>query len=137
LPRDVCWYADPAGANERAEMRCANFQVRSGLNALRTGIAAVTARLESGRLKVLQGRCPNLLAEAGLYHYGESPHERNGEAPVDEYNHALGALRYMIARLDAGRRRREHGDEAEAPPAAPQRARPWLRLDNEQLWTPL
>ncbi len=136
LPRDVCWYADPAGANEQAELRCADFQVLQGFNALRPGIMAVTARLESGRLKVLDGRCPNLLAEAGLYHYGETPQERNAEVPVDEYNHALGALRYMTARLDAGRRRR---GGAAAPPAAPRRERPdwWLRWNNEALWTRL
>ncbi len=34
------------------------------------GIAAVRARLEDGALRLLSGRCPNLLAEAGLYRYG-------------------------------------------------------------------
>jgi hypothetical protein len=46
LPRDVLWYADPCGANEREELRCAGFKVREGNNSLRPGIAAVTARLE-------------------------------------------------------------------------------------------
>ncbi len=58
LPRDVCWYADPAGAGERAEMRLAGFQVPAGLNSRRPGIAAVTTRLESGRLRGLQRRKP-------------------------------------------------------------------------------
>ena len=47
-------------------------------------------------------RCPNLIAEAKLYRY-PSPQERVliGERPIDEHNHALGALRYLISRLDA------------------------------------
>jgi hypothetical protein len=45
LPRDVTWYADPSGATERCELRLAGFVVREGNNALRPGIAAVSARL--------------------------------------------------------------------------------------------
>src|SRR3954447_22929407 len=98
LPRDVTWYADPSGANERCELRCAGFTVREGSNALRPGSAAVSARLENGTLRVLQGCCPNLLAEAGLYRYSAEAHERHAEAPVDEHNHALAALRYLVSR---------------------------------------
>lgn len=101
LPRDVTWYADPAGANERSELRCAGFVVRSGDNALRPGIAAVSARIENGSLRVIQGACPNLLAEAELYRYGDD--KQTEETPLDEHNHALAALRYLISRLDAGK----------------------------------
>ncbi len=138
LPRDVTWYADPSGATERCELRYAGFVVREGDNALRPGIAAVSARLENGTLRVLEGRCPNLLAEAALYRYGDD----GGEAPMDEQNHALAALRYLVSRLDARQmaRNRGHGDGGETvpnPPPAPRKKRPWLRLDNEALWTPL
>src|SRR5207237_569807 len=73
-----------------------------GENDIRLGIAAVSARLRTGRLKVLRGACVNLLAEARLYRY-PTPGERalRGENPVDEYNHALDALRYLVSRLDA------------------------------------
>ena len=54
----MTWYADPAGADERCELRCAGFTVRAGDNALRPGIAAVTARLEDGTLRVLAGPLP-------------------------------------------------------------------------------
>jgi Terminase large subunit, T4likevirus-type, N-terminal len=100
LPRPVTWYADPAGANEIAELRCADFVVRRGDNALEHGIAAVHARLADGALRVLEGRCPNLLAEAGRYRFGDSAAERGSETPIDAHNHALGALRYLITRLD-------------------------------------
>src|SRR5262249_24310833 len=92
LPRNVLWHADPAGAAEIEQLRLAGYKVLRGKNDIRAGIAAVTARLQSGRLKVHEWRCPNLLAEARLYRY-PSPQERAlvGENPVDEHNHALGA----------------------------------------------
>jgi hypothetical protein len=65
LPRDVIWYADPSGATERSELRCAGLVIREGRNDVRPGIAAISARLEDGTLRVLDGACPNLLAEAG------------------------------------------------------------------------
>ncbi len=139
LPREVEWYADPSGANERCELRLAGFCVREGNNALRPGIAAVSARLEAGTLKVVEGRCPNLLAEAALYRYGEDRYDRRGEVPVDEHNHALSALRYLVSKLDARHLARPHG-AAGAPEVAgqqPQKRKPWLRLDNEELWTRL
>jgi len=99
----ILWYADPSGRTEIEELRAAGMVVRRGDNDLRAGIAAVSARLRTGRLKVRRPRCPSLLAEAGLYRY-PTPDERrrSGEDPVDDHNHALAALRYLIARLDAG-----------------------------------
>jgi hypothetical protein len=99
---DVTWYADPAGRTEIEELRASGLVVRRGDNDIRPGIAAVTARLRTGRLKVRRDACPQLLAEARLYRYPTAA-ERvlRGENPVDEHNHALGALRYLISRLDA------------------------------------
>jgi hypothetical protein len=97
------WYADPAGASDISTMRANDYMVRKADNALRPGIAAVTARLREGTLRILQGRCPNLLAEASLYTYGKSSDARHGERPVDDHNHALDALRYLVQRLDAHR----------------------------------
>jgi hypothetical protein len=98
----VMWYADPAGATEIAELRSAGLAVRRGDNDIRLGIAAVSARLRTGRLKVLGRACPNLPAEARLYRY-PTANERGvlGENPVDENNHALAALRYLVSKLDS------------------------------------
>jgi hypothetical protein len=125
---------------ERCELRCAGFTVAEGDNSLRPGIAAVSARLENGTLRVLEGRCPNLLSEAALYRYHDDPSERHAEVPVDEHNHALAALRYLISRLDARQMaRNRHGPRGADPGDTPPRPapRPWLRLDNEELWTRL
>jgi hypothetical protein len=88
--------------------------VAEGDNALRPGIAAVSARLENGTLRVLEGRCPNLLAEAALYRYSDDPAERQAEVPVDEHNHAAGwhASKRFLARVEevnSRKYRRAHG----------------------------
>jgi hypothetical protein len=142
LPREVRWYADPSGASEIAELRCAGFIVNPGRNDLRPGIMAVNARLEDGTLRVLEGRCPHLLSEAGLYRYSTELSDRRGEVPVDAHNHALGALRYLLSRIDANRLarlRRRPAPAAEGPPETPPaeakpRERPWLNYRNEELW---
>jgi hypothetical protein len=156
LPRGVTWYADPEGAREIKELRCAGFVIRKGDNSKRPGIAAVRARLENGTLKVLAGACPNLLAEAQLYRYD---HEAGrSEEPVKEHDHALDALRYLVSKLDwkkLGRLRKGESPEDPPPtfvpsppppppggspavqPPAPPKPRKWLRPDNEALWTRL
>jgi hypothetical protein len=141
LPRKVRWYADPSGANEISELRCAGFTVSAGDNDLRHGIAAVTARVEQGRLKVLAGACPNLLAEAGLYRYETEGRGRQSEAPVDEYNHALAALRYLVSKLDARHMARLRGKPVqpgdgppEGEPGKKEGKRPWMSVFNEVLW---
>ncbi|HZY85516.1 MAG TPA: terminase family protein, partial [Gemmataceae bacterium] len=133
--KGVEWYADPAGATEIAELRAGGLAVRRGDNDIRLGIAAVSARLRTGRLKVLGSACPNLLAEARLYRYPTAAERAlGGENPVDEHNHALAALRYLISRLDArfiARLRRPHDE----PNAAPQRG--GRAEDDDHLWTTL
>ena len=153
LPRNVMWYADPAGRTEIEELRAADLKVLRGNNDIRIGIQAVRARMQTGRLKVLSSHCPNLIAEARLYRYPSAQEKPIlGENPIDDNNHALGALRYLITRLDhkfvAKLRRRQTTESAagDPPPAlldptetaeAVHQARPWLRFDNETLWKKL
>lgn len=100
LPRDVIWYADPAGATESAELRRAGHVVRKGDNNIRHGIALVSGRLRSGHLKVAPA-CVHLLGEAKLYRYPTAAERAIlGENPIDAHNHALAALRYLVSRLE-------------------------------------
>ncbi len=101
LPKDVMWYADPAGRTEIEELRRADLKIRRGDNSIRRGIAMVTARIRTGRLKV-SPTCVNLIGESRLYRY-PTPAEREqlGENPIDAHNHALAALRYLVSRLPA------------------------------------
>jgi hypothetical protein len=143
LPRKVRWYADPSGAADICELKRAGFAISGGKNALRQGIAAVTARLHSGRLKVLPSACPNLLAEAELYRYSDGATDKRAEAPVDQNNHALAALRYLVLPLDDGRAVRAGPAETPEEKARKkeerdrQRQREWLSVRNEALWTRL
>jgi hypothetical protein len=141
LPREVYWYVDPSGANERKELRIAGFVVRESINSIDPGLAAVTARIETGRLKILADACPNLVAESGLYRYaGEDEPGGHEHKPIDDNNHALDALRYLIARLDKGflarfRRSAPAEQGGSTPPAQPRQR--WLDWGDESLWTRL
>ncbi len=132
--KGVMWYADRAAAREIQELRTAGLAVRagdSGPGAIRFGIAAVAARIATGRLRVHPTACPNLLREAQRYHYGE---HGDGENPVDADNHALAALRYLVARIDeryiARMRRRKEEDEETAAPRRP----PGPDVEDERIW---
>lgn len=127
LPRDVVWYADPASPSDIAELRRAGLIVKKGDNAIRRGIAHVTGRLQSDRLKI-HPRCVHLLAEARLYRYPTAvERESLGENPIDAHNHALGALRYLIASID--RRGPAHH---EPPPVELER-----EVEDERHWQPI
>jgi Terminase large subunit, T4likevirus-type, N-terminal/Terminase RNaseH-like domain len=140
----IMWYGDPAGRTETEELRSAGLAVRQGDNDIAAGIAAVTARIRTGRLRVCQDACPNLVRESRHYRYPSSDERAVvGENPIDRDNHALAALRYLISRLDERfmAKLRKHKD-AEPPEPNPtsddqtseKKKRPWLRLDNEELW---
>ncbi|MBY0231992.1 MAG: terminase family protein, partial [Gemmataceae bacterium] len=120
---DVRWFADPASPSEIEEFRLAGLKALRAPNAIAPGIAAVTARLQTGRLRIVRGACPQLLREACLYRYPDD----GGETPVDEDNHALAALRYLVAGLDKhfmARARRSATPEVADLPA-----------DDSHLWT--
>jgi phage terminase large subunit len=94
------FYCDPAEPGSIEMFRRNNLPAREGMNRILPGVQAVTARINTGRLKVLRS-CVNLLAEAGLYRYpNESERRIIGENPVDENNHAMAALRYMVCGID-------------------------------------
>jgi hypothetical protein len=138
LPKNVAWYADPAGAVEIEELRLAGFTVRKGRNDIRAGLAAVTARLQTGRLKVDRRRCPNLVNEAKLYRYPTAS-ERGalGENPVDEHNHALAAVRYLVSRIDARTLAKYRWAEPRPPEIALAVPRSAMTFSDPDLWTKL
>ena len=58
---------------------------------------------------MLEGACPNLLRKAERYRYGDEAGDRRSENPLDQDNHALAALRYLVSKLDYGRMARLKG----------------------------
>jgi PAS domain S-box-containing protein len=90
----VVWYCDPSGTTERAELRAGDLKVIEGDNDVKAGIMASISRIQTGRLRVSRVNCPDLIAEARLYRYPSAAEKAaHGENPIDENNHALGALR--------------------------------------------
>lgn len=79
-----------------------------------------------------------------FYRYPTTPGDCQNENPVDEHNHALAALRYLIATLDAGRMVQpletatSTQQESKSAPAASQPDNYWQRIiDDERYWIPL
>ncbi len=144
LPRDgTRWWADPAGADQINELRRADHHIiaatHRGRRPLEDGINKVSERIRSGRLKV-KGSLGNLIGEAGKYRY-----ERQTETPVDQDNHALAALRYMVVGIDRHRSVKD-GTPPEPPEAIAAREaaereereraqEAWLDPANDSLWT--
>jgi hypothetical protein len=140
LPRDVMWYCDPSAPGDRNELLAAGFKVRQGKNHVRSGIAAVAARLAEGSLRVIKDTCPHLLWEATLYRYDTEPSARKSEEPERDDNHALDALRYLVGTMDVGLLGRRRA-AAPKPPTPPQQGsngwgphKGWLSVRNEALW---
>lgn len=145
----VHWWADPAGADQVAELRSAGHDitpcVHLGQKPLESGIAMVARRMRTGRLKV-KGTLGYTIDEAGKYRYDDQAkrHRYNNqdEKPLDEDNHLLAALRYLVVGLD---RRKSVDDRAATEPAelAEARARAmqlarsesWHTPDNPAFWS--
>jgi hypothetical protein len=93
-------YADPEAAGSIEKFRRADLPVRKAMKKIDLGIRAVTARINTGRLKVSK-KCKNLIHEAGLYRYHTAEEQRlPTDKPVKEFDHAADALRYMICGVD-------------------------------------
>ncbi len=101
LPKGYHWYADPSGKTEIMELRANDHTVQGAANQVRLGIQAVTARINTGRLKI-HPKCVHVLQEAQLYRYPNDTERAvwGRENPVDESNHALDALRYLVMGID-------------------------------------
>ena len=103
---------DPSAAGLIADMRKAGIPTVPANNAVMAGIQAVKARLPSAgdglaRLTVDPG-CVNLLGEFEGYVWRGGKDGLRDE-PEKTNDHAMDALRYVVARVDAGARRRVAG----------------------------
>jgi hypothetical protein len=119
------FHCDPAEPRSIEKFRRASLPAKEGVNDIMPGIQAVSARIGSGRLKVLRSGCPNLLLESELYRYPTAEERKiAGEKPIDEHNHALGALRYMTATIDRVREVKGRRYEEIEPHASGREPRP-------------
>jgi PBSX family phage terminase large subunit len=92
------WWADASRPTSISLFRqMAGLTIRKANNqagAIATGIDLVTARIKTGRLKIVKDTCKGLLTESELYRYATGDDdEAHGDTPRDQHNHAMDALR--------------------------------------------
>jgi len=102
------YYPDPAEPDRNEELRRAGLNVREVSKDIEAGINAVRELLKTNRLKIHHS-CRNLISEFETYSYPEKkPMMNEKEKPIDEYNHALDAIRYVLYMQEpAGMERRQ------------------------------
>lgn len=88
-------WADPSGAQERAELDRFSIGTYPARNDEKAGINEVARVIDHGKLFISQ-TCVNTIKEICQYHYESREGRNTGEKPVDCNNHAMDALRYVL-----------------------------------------
>ncbi len=98
-------YPDPEAPAAIAELRKRGVNVREvvkGKDSIKNGIDRVRELFKANKLKI-GSNCKNLIMELETYSYPDkTPNHNEYENPIDENNHALDALRYVIAMSSRG-----------------------------------
>ena len=137
------YFCDSEAAGSIEKMRRADLPARKAIKKIDLGIRSLAARIRTGRLKVFRS-CTNVIREAGLYRYHTEEEQKvPTDNPVKEYDHAMDALRYLVAGVDRPRDttvpitwRSEEPDEkdkAETPKTlSPSREEDWEQRENRR-----
>lgn len=99
-------YADPAAAQENAELRplVSGIPIRGAVNAVDWGIEQVQGLMKQGRLRLAKGRCNQTKDEYSTYARDEK------DRVIKENDHLCDADRYALATHMRGRKEvRQHG----------------------------
>ncbi len=99
LPPGHKWWADPSRPDSINELKKAGHRVTGAYNNILVGVDAVNARIYNRRL-FISSKCKALFAESQEYAYPEKDDETHGEKPIGGFDHALDALRYLVAGVD-------------------------------------
>lgn len=112
LPKSICgkqprWAADHNPENIK-KLRKGGHNVHkakkhkkgSSNSGILNGILMCAARMYNGKIKIVENFCPALCEESNLYRYPEKDEEVVGDKPLDEDNHAMDAMRYMVTEID-------------------------------------
>ncbi len=93
-------YPDPEAPAAIAELRKRNVPVRDvikGKDSIKNGIDRVRELLKANKLKV-HVSCKNTILEFETYSYPDrKPDHNEQENPIDENNHMMDAIRYVVA----------------------------------------
>ena len=98
---------DPSAASFRAELRARGLRVKSAVNEVRTGIAAMAVLIGDRRILAERNACPNFLREMHSYVWDEKARLRGEERPLKERDHAMDACRYLVSTTGRRHRRNE------------------------------
>lgn len=92
-------YPDPAQPQSIEVMRRKGVNTREvvkGKDSIQAGIDKIRELFKQNRL-FIHTSCVNLITELETYAYADkSPYHNAAENPIDEYNHAIDALRYVV-----------------------------------------
>ena len=93
-------YPDPEAPAAIKELRNRGVNVRTvikGKDSIKNGIDDVRELFRAGKL-FISTECRNLIQELEMYSYPDKkPGHNEDELPIDENNHALDALRYVVS----------------------------------------
>ncbi len=99
---DIVWYADHQPEAIK-KLRKGGHTVRKAKKDILAGVYAVNRRIYTDTLKIIENCCPACCAEFETYCYPEKDEEIVGDKPIDQDNHAMDTLRYLIMGLDRKR----------------------------------
>lgn len=89
-------YIDPSAAAFRLDLQRLNMHVIDANNDVENGISMMTSEMRKGNLYVLK-ECRNLIREIESYVWDSKAAERGNDEPIKKDDHAVDALRYVIA----------------------------------------
>jgi len=97
------WIYDPARITDVVDLAphgCGPFYKAN--NAIDAGIATTTGIINTGRLKVMRGRCPTFCDEMGKYRYpvDEASGKVIKEKPIKKDDHLMDCARYVFHTLE-------------------------------------
>jgi len=75
---------------------------KKGSGSVEYGIDLLSARIQTGKLRLIKGMTPNLLVEAESYRY-EVDEDNPSSNKIVGADHALDALRYLVMSIDRGK----------------------------------
>lgn len=104
-PLEVVYYADPAEPAFIDKLRNMGFDVRSAVNDILPGIAAVSSRLapnqDGGPRVFFDAEMTNTINELEVYSYDEFDGEKpQKDKPMKMNDHAMDAVRYLVMSLE-------------------------------------
>ncbi len=93
-PRSIL--VDPSAKSFKNQLIADNFKrVKNANNTVNDGLAKIANAFQTGKLIIVQNRCPQLIEEIGGYVWDSKASERGDERPVKENDDLLDCLRYI------------------------------------------